>query len=372
MESQPIRILHVLDQLSVGSGVSNVVMGYVRNINPSKFIIDLAIYLPSDKKLIKEVEAKKGRVYQLPCISFPFATDYRKGFAKVLEKEFYNIVHGHLLTAAFLFMKEAKRKGVAHRIIHTHSCGVDNTLKRFRNKALTILIPLYANHYMSCSNMAADYAYGKFVGKKVQVILNAIEPDRFRFNIDKRNETRKALGLKVDDLCIGHVGRFASIKNHTFLLNAFNELLQIKNNVKLVLVGDGDLRGEIEQQIREFNIGQAVHIIGESDIVENYYQAFDQFWFPSFREGWGVAGLEAQCAGLPCLFSENVPREIVVIENNVKFLRINDPTKWASEAQNLGIIERQDVTQAIYDCNLDISTQIRKLEDGYEAMLQGS
>ena len=372
MGSQHVRILHVIDQLSVSSGVSNIVMGYVRNIDPNKFIIDVAVYMTSDKKLIKEVEAKNGKVYQLPNISFPVASKYCREFAKVLADESYSVVHGHLPTAAFLFLKEAKIKGIPHRIIHAHSCGVDGFLKRLRNKGLIMLIPWYANHYAACSNAAADYVYGKSAVGRVQILLNAIDPDRFRFNAEKRIEIRKSLGIKGCDLCIGHVGRFASIKNHMFLLDAFNELFQITHDVKLVLAGDGELRDVIEQRIRKLNLGQAINVVGECDAVENLYQAFDQFWFPSFKEGWGVAGLEAQCAGLPCLFSENIPKEINVLKKNVKFLSIDNPIGWAKAAQRLMKIERQDTTQAIYDCNLNISIQIKKLENSYEAMLQSN
>jgi glycosyltransferase involved in cell wall biosynthesis len=363
-----VRVLHVLDQLALSSGVSNVVMGYIRNIDPSKFIIDVAIYLPSDENLIKEVEAKKGKVYQLPNISFPFASEYRRGFAELLKGTEYPLIHGHLPTAAFLFLKEAKRKGVPHRIIHAHSCGTEGSLKRLRNRALMMLIPLYANHYAACSDAAAAYVYGNARGSLV--LPNATEPERFKFDMDKRREMRKALNIKDGELCIGHVGRFTAIKNHSFLLNAFNELLQARPDAKLVLVGDGELRGAIERQIRELNLEQAVRLTGECDNPDAYCQAFDQFWFPSIKEGLGVAGLEAQCAGLPCLFSENIPREIRVIERNVKFLAIDSPKKWAEAALQTGEIERLDTTGEFYRRGLDISTQIKKLENSYETMLR--
>ena len=369
MTKKPMQILHVLDQLSVSSGVSNVVMGYVRNIDPAKFVIDVAVYIPSDEKLVKEIEAKNGNVYQLPGISFPFATEYCKAFSKLLKSTDYPIIHGHLPTAAFLFLKEAKKKKVPYRIIHAHSCGVDGFVKRMRNKGLVTLIPLYANHYISCSNAAADYVCSNSARSKAQLLFNSIDPNRFRYNLEKRSETRKALGIKDKDLCIGHVGRISSIKNHAFLLYAFNDLLSSRPDAKLILVGEGELREALEQQIKEMKLEQSVHLIGESSTVENYYQAFDQFWLPSLKEGWGVAGLEAQCAGLPCLFSEGVPGEIKVVKNNIQFLPIDSPSKWVKTSLELGQVERQDTTKAIYDHGLDISTQIKKLESIYEAML---
>jgi len=369
MESQPVRILHVLDQLSVNSGVSNVAMGYVRNIDPSKFIVDIAVYMPSDDGLIREIETRSGKVHQLPEISFPFASAYCASFAKILEQESYPIIHGHLPTAAFLFLKEAKRKAVPNRIIHAHSCGVDGFAKQVRNRILMSMIPRYANHYVSCSNAATDYVYGKSTKPKVHLILNGIEPTRFHFSATTRNEMRNALGIKEDDLCVGHVGRITSIKNHSFLLNAFNELLQSGQRAKLVLVGEGELQKAVEQQIKELNIEQVVHLVGKTDTVENYYQAFDQFWFPSLKEGWGVAGLEAQCAGLPCLFSKSIPREINIVKENVQFLSIDNPSEWAETSRHIGKIVRQDVTQAIYDSGFDITTQIKRLESIYTTMM---
>jgi glycosyltransferase EpsF len=309
-------------------------------------------------------------VYQLPAISLPFASEYRKGFARLLDETDYPLVHGHLPTAAFLFLREAKRKGVPHRITHAHSCGVGSLLKRLRNRGLMLLAPLYANHYAACSKAAARYVHGD--ANRGMILPNAINPGRFRFDMDRRREMRESLNIKDGELCIGHVGRFSAIKNHRFLLRAFSVLLQSRPNAKLVLVGDGELRGAIEGQMRGLNLERAVRITGESGNAHDYYQAFDQFWFPSIKEGLGMAGLEAQCAGLPCLFSEKIPREISVIEENVRFLAIDSPAKWAKEALQTGEVDRLDTTEEFYRRELDISSQIKKLENSYETMLKGS
>lgn len=361
-----IRVLHVLDQLSVSSGASNVVMGYSRNIN--KFAIDVVVHKPSDKVLIEEIESRGGKVHQLPDITIPTASQYRKGFSKILDSHNYEIIHGHMPSVAFLFLKEARRKNVPHRIIHAHSCGTESHLKRARNRVLESLIPLYANHYYACSTASADYIYRRKTRGKVKILPNAIEPKHFRYSQEVRETTRKLLGIKTNELCIGHVGRFAPIKNHLFLLKAFSELLRSIPESRLVMVGGGPLLDKVALYAQDLGIGQRVIVLGEQAEIYNFYQAFDQFWLPSFFEGWCLAALEAQCSGLPCILSKAVPEAVNVTEGQVHYLELDSPTKWAEKSISLCGHLRRDGTQAIYKHNLDIKSQISILERLYESM----
>ena len=105
---------------------------------------------------------------------------------------------------------------------------------------------------------------------------------------------------------VGHVGRFNLQKNHRFILNAFICLKEWIPQAKLLLVGDGELRPQIEQMIREKRLSDSVVLTGVRKDTEKLYQAMDVFILPSLFEGLPVTGIEAQYEGLPCLFADTL------------------------------------------------------------------
>ena len=112
------------------------------------------------------------------------------------------------------------------------------------------IAPLFANRYAACSIIAGNWMYGKarMAQGEVKIIRNAIDLKKYAFSPDLRKMYRQKFGFSDDDLVIGHVGRFMFQKNHRFLLQIFYEISKCKENAKLLLVGDGELRSEIEKK----------------------------------------------------------------------------------------------------------------------------
>ena len=353
------RVLHVLDSLVSSSGVASVVMHYVCGI--PNIEQDIAIYGQCDLELEKKVNSCGGNVYKLPSITQSLGMQFSSEFSQLLQTHPYSVVHGHLINSAFIYLREAKQLDVPYRIIHAHSAtSADTFLKKVRNDILAQGLPLWATHYIATSQTAAINTYGK---KHAIIIHNGIDSQRFRFDIDIRRKVRQELGIFDDTLCVGHVGRFAKLKNHTFLLEVFWEL-QKKAKCELILVGDGPLENKIKSMV----MGDNVHFLGARHDVERLYQAFDVFLLPSLSEGFGLVAVEAQCSGLGCVISTAVP-SIIKCSDNIRFLPLGDSKSWAMVALELSSLTRVDGVAGVNVAQLDISNACIKMLNIYNSMI---
>ena len=200
------------------------------------------------------------------------------------------------------------------------------------------------------------------------MIPNAVDTARFSYNEEVRRDKRAELGVTDGTTVYGHVGRLHPAKNHMFLLEAFKEALKIRPNSLLVIVGDGELRGEIETKIQELGIVDNVKMLGSRGDVSELLQAMDVFVFPSKWEGLPVTVVEAQAAGLPCFVSETVTRDVAV-SHLVRYLPIDNGVDiWARELATVEL-SRDDVIEKIKNAGFDINAAAEKLTEFYLACI---
>ena len=124
-------------------------------------------------------------------------------------------------------------------------------------------------------------------------------------------------------LFVGHVGRFNKQKNHTFLIDIFNEAYKENDKLRLVMVGIGPLMNKIKKKVIQLNLSDAVLFLGQRSDVNELMQAMDIFILPSLYEGLPLVGVEAQTSGLPCLFSDTITKE-VKLNTTTKYLSLKD------------------------------------------------
>ena len=197
-------------------------------------------------------------------------------------------------------------------------------------------------------------------------IPNAIDIDKFLFNESTRNAIRTKYSLENKHV-IGHVGRFMRQKNHKFLLTLFKEILKQDTSIVLVLLGDGQLLDEMREYSKTIGIENHVIFVGNVSNANEWYSAFDLFILPSIWEGLPVVGVEAQTAGLPCIFSDSITREIA-LSDNVEFISLHeDKNKWVNavlkKINNIGF--RGDTTELITAAHYNIHIEAKRLEDLY-------
>jgi glycosyltransferase involved in cell wall biosynthesis len=327
-------------QVNAGSknfgGVSAFLYNVYKNIDRTKFQFDFLSPKKTTYGTIRsEIEEMGGKIFELNIRNSGFIF-YIKLFFKTkefLKNNNYDIIHinSGALLFNFTVALSAKISGIKRIIVHSHNVKiVNNKIKIFFRKILKTLISSLATDYLACSMLAAKSMFSqKLINKnKVIIIKNGIDVNKFRFNNDIRIQYRKDLKIE-DKIVIGHVGRFVRQKNHEYLIDVFNEMVKINNNVELLLVGEGELEEEIKEKVNAYDLSKKVKFLGVRKDVANLMQAMDAFIFPSLYEGLGIVLIEAQSTGLFVMTTTEIPSE-AKITKNMQYLSLkSSPKEWA-------------------------------------------
>lgn len=221
---------------------------------------------------------------------------------------------------------QAKRCGIPRRITHIHSAGLpDVFVTKFFSKLNYRKCLRLTTDRWACSKAAGDALYGSMA---YRIIPNAVDAKGHAFDAAKRDEVRTRWGIK-DRFVIGTVGRLSKEKNHRLLIDSLPEILIRHPDAVLMLVGDGALHNDLEDQARQLGVNNSVLFVGSQKDVQAYLSAFDVFAFPSLYEGLSLSLLEAQFNGLPCVVSDGVSRE-AFISTNLRVVSLDDEPAWSS------------------------------------------
>lgn len=367
MKKKPIRVLQIIGDV-VGGGVEQVILNYYRHIDRNEVQFDFVLHNGALKSYVDNIETLGGKVYKItPYKSNPVKTVLE--MYKIMKGN-YQIVHSNMNALSVFPLFAAYLAGVPVRILHNHSTDTKaEPLRTFVKHLLRPFARLFANEYWACSKLAGEWMYGKqaMADGKVTIINNAIDLKQFAFDEAKRNKLRKELGLQ-DCFVIGHVGRFMKQKNHDFLVAIFAEVAKKQDNAKLLLIGDGPLREQIENKVKTLGLDEKVTFTGVRSDVADLYNAMDVFVLPSFYEGLPVVGVEVQANGLPFLCSSNVTREIL-ISDRIELLKLEDGVKiWAEKILAFVNKKRIMASKDISKSGFDIVVEAKKLEKRYKKL----
>ena len=318
---EPIRVLQVVTHMNRG-GLETMLMNYYRNIDRNKVQFDFLTHRPESEKkdYDDEIRSLGGKIYHMPVLN-PFSPGYKKSLDQFFkEHKEYKIVHSHLDCLSAYPLKAAKKNGVPVRIAHAHTTLVENNIKKYIKLFSKKLIPKYPTNLFACGKLAGEWM---FEGKSFQILNNAIDTKKYIFNPAVRKKKREELGISENEYVIGHVGNFTPPKNHAFTIELFAEICNKKENARLVLVGGGDAIQQHKEKALELGISDKIIFTGKRTDVPDLMQAMDVFLFPSIYEGLPVTLVEAQAAGLHCIVSDNVTRE-VAITKLIEFISLNE------------------------------------------------
>lgn len=357
-----VRVLHVGMTPNHG-GLESFVMNIYRHIDRSKVQFDF-LTLNGDKIAYEdEIIDMGGKVY--PLI-------YKR---RDLVKHFFNLplkfLNSHKEIQVIHFHKShladldnlivAKICGVPVRIVHAHSSGYIfplGRITRFIEKLNKKYLDKLSTHNLSCSELAGEWMFDNL---PYEVVPNAIDTDKFKFDVNKRENLRKKLSLE-NKFVIGHVGTFFDVKNQKFLVDVFGEFVKKRDDAKLLLIGEGPMKAEIIEKVDRMNLNNSVIFTGTKKNVNEYMQAIDVFVLPSKFEGFPIVSVEAQSAGLPCIISSNITREIAITDQ-VLFRSIDNIDDWVVALEDIGNKRRRyDNLQQIKNAGYDIKTMSKHME----------
>ena len=368
-EEKPIIIAQIMGKW-VGGGVEAVIMNYYRHIDRNKIQFDFICDNDSTNIPYDEIKDLGGRVLLVP--PYQKLPQYIRELKKIFKDNKYKIVHSNINTLSVFPLYAAKKSDVPIRIAHSHSTSNKKEFKRnLLKNILKHFSKLYATHYFACSAKAGSFQFSKKTFDKglVTIINNAIDLEKFKYNEQTRKAKRKELGISDSTLVIGHIGRFVTVKNHSFLIDIFNEIHKINKYSVLLLAGQGPLMEEIKEKVDKLNLTDSIKFLGQRKDAAELYQVMDILLFPSLYEGLGMVLIEAEASGLSCITSTEVPI-ITKINDNYKFIELNKSAKeWANIVLKMSKHNRNDCSLNLKNCGYDINKEAKKLETKYFELL---
>lgn len=301
-----------------------------------------------------------------------------KGVYKALRNDHYDMVHVNsgIWNMEISSLIGAKFAGVEVRIAHSHTArsqkiaerGIKGKIEKIKRK----LICCVATDYFACSKVAGKHLFGEagVCSPKFRIIKNAIDTEKYRKDSDIREKVRQHNKINKDTLLLGHVGRFNKVKNHRFILEVFQKILDDKPDSVLWLIGDGELKESTKELVFNMGISKNVIFWGERQDVNDLLRAMDGFIFPSFYEGLSIVLVEAQAAGLPVFASDTISEEHRLTDN-ISFLPLGESSYWANYILNNLHINEGNSLEKVRQAGYDIHTSAKELEVIYRSLLKG-
>ena len=314
-------------------GVESAVLAYTDNFSHSEITADFA-FICGEISFSDRI--KNGKALYLPNrIKHPLL--YRRRLREIFAEGNYDALWCNYSGLTNIdFLKVAKKYGVRTRIIHAHTSrhSWGNALMKylvpyFHNKNQK-KVEKYTTDFWACSKKSAEFMYGERLAEKTTIIPNGVDTDRFFRDEETRADVCSEFGIPADSIIISHVGRMCTEKNQTFLLDILKEAVKLNDRVKLLFIGDGELKESVMNYAGEISVTDSVIFTLSRRDIPRLLSAADVFLLPSLTEGFPVTVVEAQAADVPCVVSaEAVVRE-ADLTGNVTFVSLEESAaQWA-------------------------------------------
>ena len=364
------RVLQVVGGLR-RAGTETWLTQVARRLSASSVHMDFLVHGDEQGDYEPELRALGCEVFHTPSPADLLA--YCKAVDGIIAGGAYGVVHSHLQHFSGLTTWLAYRRGVPMRVVHSHLDVVPadaSAARRAYTRVMETLVRRYATHLVGVSRPAAAALFGSHWETLPNTAVVSCGIDLAPFLTPAIPGLRESLGLRPDGIVLGHVGRFVDQKNHAQLVEIAAEVMRRDRTAQLLLVGEGPLRPAIEQRCEALGIsGRTVFAGTRPDVAAILKSAVDLFLFPSRYEGLGLAIVEAQAAGVPCVISDVVPSEAVVLRELVSFERLGAaPAAWADriEAALQRKSPRQDAGRLVEASAFHVAHSVRWLEHLYQ------
>lgn len=301
-----LRVLVIISAPGMG-GIEKQVLAFLQRYDRNRFSVDVACGRSTEGILRDKYLAAGTRL--ILCRWSRYVIPYVWRLLRLLRRERYDVVHtrmsevsGAAILAARLTNVPVRIASYEHTKTHWRNPGILNQLAV---GALQRMTRWWATKIFGDAEVCLDVYYPDWRQnpKQFQICYDGIDIERFSQAVVS-SEVRKELGLPVDSLVVGHVGRFSKVKNHKIFVDIAERVSKQVENVYFLLVGEGTLRQPIETEVAERGLSSRFVFTGNRDDVPRMLGAMDVFVMPSLDEGFGLAVAEAQTSGLPVVASD--------------------------------------------------------------------
>ena len=352
------KIYELVGSLGDG-GAETLVKDYALKLDKEKFDVTVVVWNdPRESANVKRLRENQIRILPVYHKLSYFERVIRKIFGKrytayrlgrLVDKEKPDIIHVHLQNLQTLSYISKKLTSI--KLFYTCHSLPENMIGRpgtSEFEAARLLIDLNKLQMIALHEAMADEINTMFEIDNTAILNNGIDVARFE-NVDKTKlEIREQIGIPQNAFVLGHIGRFSYAKNHEFLLEFFEKIHKKNSNAFLLLVGAGELKEHVTENIKNRGLEQSVLILSNRKDTECLYKAMDVFAFPSRYEGFPVSIIEAQAAGLRCFISDRVPKETCATDL-VSYLSLDSTDIWVEAIENGAEIYHSARTLEQYD-----------------------
>lgn len=303
-----------------------------------------------------------GKIWHCPRNRHNYFKYYRFWKQFFSENHFDALYYNACDIVSIDMLRFAREAGIKVRILHSHNTGIQQKMRIYHwvmEKWNRLVLPKYATHLLACSEYAGRWM---FDNKPFKVINNSVELSKFMYSEKIREKKKRELHIQ-NELVIGCVGRLEPQKNISFAIDVLAELVKINDEIKLVIVGEGYLKGELEKKVHEKNLDDYVIFLGVRNDVNELMSMFDCLLMPSYFEGLPFVLVEAQVSGLSCVVSNNVSPE-ANLTGCVEFVSLNDDVRvWAEKIIENAMIVRKDYVNVLVEKGYSIEKSAREIAD---------
>lgn len=317
--TKKIKILHIQQSISFG-GVERRRLSLAKHLDRSLFEQKL-ICTSHRGDLITEIREEGVEVFEIGNLKSPFQWSQHKKVQKIIETYKPDIIHGAVFEGVTMAAINGWKKNVPVIIIEETS---DPKNRSWKGNLLMKIFSTVAHRVIGVSQgVTEEYLKGKLhvLPSKVVLINNGVALPRIVEEIELQ-KAKKSLGINEHDFIIGSTGRMLmdSHKRFSDLIQSFAKFALGKNNVKLLLVGDGPEKANYESLVKELNIKEKVIFTGYQSDVTLYYKIMNVFSLVSSREAFGLVLAEAMLNQLPVVATKVGGMKYIVDDGKTGFL----------------------------------------------------
>ncbi|MBQ3294890.1 MAG: glycosyltransferase [Erysipelotrichaceae bacterium] len=365
--AEPVKVLEMIGALNYG-GSQAMIVNLCRAMNDDKVQCDFIVDHPEYMGMAPAVEEMGSKIFIMPTFKGTNISQIKEVWEKFFnDHPEYRILHSHSRSYASIYLPIAKKHGVK-TIIHSHNTSNGKGPVAMVKDIMQYPLRNIADYFIGCSKEAGEWLFGEKVvkGDRFYVLNNAIDTDKFIYDENIRNEYRNEFHLDDQRVFI-QVGRLSKQKNYMFTLDVFKKYLENDHTARLFIVGNGELKENIQNRIMELKIFDNVIMLEGRNDVNNLLQMADVFLMPSLFEGLSVACVEAQASGIRCLLSTRCDKN-VNITGLCEFIPLDEDlwVKKMGEDLSLRMYTKDDIIKA----GFDVKTTARWLEDFYQSIVK--
>ncbi|GAA0483994.1 glycosyltransferase family 1 protein [Alkalibacterium sp. m-11] len=330
------RVLHIMS--GYGGGISAFIANKAQAFADQDVPFDVITFDDTSSDFERLIEETGGKVYKI-------TNPKEKG-----SKFFYNevnsimnklpedtLIHSHVYgIKAIPFYLIAKKNKLHRFVIHAHTAApqlknnfLQEKLKKWVNRSLS-------KEKLSCGIKASINIFGEKEALKNDIvhIPNSINYEEFSYKRDSKQLKKDILGIDDNRLVIGSIARFRELKNHKFMVEIIKDLKESNIDFVWFFAGEGLLKNEIEQRVKDLKLEKNVIFLGYRDDIPNLFEMMDIFVLPSLNEGLPTVVIEAQAASTTSLLSDTITKECDLGLGLVNYLSIQDKKQWVESIKS--------------------------------------